>query len=349
MTSSNKKNLVFGAVTALLLLLAFEALCYVAYRVNPLSVFGWQYYDDAFVGLKPARGGVGWDAYGDEPRPSLRQFDQACASAFGDSFTHGDEVTHDEAWARIASDLLGCEIVNHGVGGFGTDQAYIRFQKTDPQTPVILLGVYQEMLRRNLSASWLFYGMQRGSTLKPYFTLSDAGLTEVPMPSELSVDSLKRYHDADRYYDVVRMKPPYSLALLRAVYYRAFRSELDKLRMLPPEKAYEDRHAFDLQMALVDRLRADAAKRAQRLSLVFFPTADQAERGIFPYKTLLDAMAAAHPDVCLIDPGPALHHASVQAGKPLAAPIGHFDAQGNRVIAEVVARRLRECGLIKQH
>ena len=344
--SSNKgKTALLWSVAMVLLLLTFEALSYLVYVANPLSAFGWQYYDAAFRDVKPARGALGWDAYGNSPRPSSGPHDHQCVTAFGDSFTHGDEVDHDQAWTALASGLLGCEIVNHGVGGYGTDQSFLRYIAIGPHTPVILLGVYQEMLRRNLSGSWLFYGMQRDATIKPYFTFKSGQLQQVPMPTNQSVEAIEAYHRADRYYGPYKMSAPYSLALIRAVYYRRSTAAMKMARILPPETAYEDAEALDLQTALTDRFRAVAAQRGQRFAMIFFPTAEQALAGDYPYESLVEAHAAHHPEDCLIDPGPALHAASVREGRSLAAPVGHFDAIGNRVIAEAVATGLRACGI----
>ena len=49
---------------------------------------------------------------------------------------------------------------------------------------------------------------------------------------------------------------------------------------------------------------------------------------------------SANPKGCLLS-----HEASVREGRPLAAPAGHFDAIGNKVIAEVVSARLQACGI----
>ncbi|MEI6115735.1 MAG: hypothetical protein WCP99_14340 [Burkholderiales bacterium] len=315
------------------------------YVVNPLSAFGWQYYDEAFREVKLARGAAGWDNYGKDPRPSSSPHDRPCVTTFGDSFTHGDEVGPDEAWSHLASERLGCGVANHGVGGYGTDQSLVRFNEVAPTTPVVLLGVYQEMLRRNLSASWLFYGMQRDATIKPFFTLASGKLQQVEMPASRSADAIKAYHSADRYYRPYHMQAPYSLSLLRAVYHRLSTPALNKQRMLPPESVYGDTEALALQSALMDRFRASLAQHGQHFALIFFPTADQAFAGDYPYESLLKSHAAHHPDDCLIDPGPALHEASVRAGRPLAAPAGHFDAIGNKVIAEVVSARLQACGI----
>lgn len=342
---SFRKSVLLWSITVVLLLLAFEGLSALVYFINPRSAFGWQYYDDAFRDVKPARGATGWDNYGKSPRPSSGQHNRPCVTTFGDSFTHGDEVGNDEAWSHLASERLGCEVANYGVGGFGTDQSLVRFNEIAPTTPVVILGVYQEMLRRNLSASWLFYGMQRDATIKPFFTLASGKLQQVEMPASNSIEAIKTYHSADRYYKPYRMGAPYSLALLRAVYYRRSTPALSKQRMLPPETAYNDTEALELQTALTDAIRASLALHGQHFALIFFPTGEQALAGHYPYQSLLESYAAKHPGDCLIDPGPALHEASVREGRQLSAPAGHFDVVGNKVISEVVSARLQACGI----
>lgn len=221
----------------------------------------------------------------------------------------------------------------------------MRYLETQAGAPVILLGVYQEMLRRNLSASWLFYGMQRETTIKPYFTHASGKLEQVSMPLNHSVDEIKAYHGADRYYRPYRMKAPYSIALLRAVYFRRTTASMKQAQIFPPEAVYEDPEALDLQIALTDRFREIAAQHGQRFAMIFFPTAEQALLGEYPYKRLMEALAARNPGDCLIDPGPALHQASLREGRALAAPVGHFDVIGNKVIAEVVNAGIRACGI----
>jgi hypothetical protein len=51
-------------------------------------------------------------------------------AAFGDSFVHGNEVADDAAWgARLEQLGPGVELLNHGVGGYGTDQALLLFRR----------------------------------------------------------------------------------------------------------------------------------------------------------------------------------------------------------------------------
>lgn len=49
--------------------------------------------------------------------------------AVGCSFTRGDEVAAREAWPARVARTWGVDVANLGVGGYGTDQAYLRFQR----------------------------------------------------------------------------------------------------------------------------------------------------------------------------------------------------------------------------
>jgi len=344
-----KKLVIFWAILLVILLLFIEALCYVVYVANPLSVFGWQYYKTAFQEVKPARSLAGWNSYGINPRPNPKQTQTRCVAAFGDSFTHGDEVEHAEAWSYLASEQLGCDIANYGVGGYGTDQAYVHYQDVKPVAPVVMLGVYQEMLRRNLAASWVFYGMQRDTTLKPYFTLKpDGSIKEIAAPTNLYTTNTQLHHQFDRYYAPFKMHAPYSIALLRAAYYRISAQAQSKVRIHPPENAFSDIQARQIQQAITTQFRHNAAQNNQRFALIFFPTAEQALAGNYPYQPLLTDHAKQYPEDCLIDTGPALHAESLKAGRALAAPKHHFDALANRVIALVVQERFVACGLVPE-
>jgi hypothetical protein len=49
--------------------------------------------------------------------------------AFGDSFTHGDEVPNQETWEYLLEQSRDeVEVMNFGVQGYGADQAYLRYK-----------------------------------------------------------------------------------------------------------------------------------------------------------------------------------------------------------------------------
>jgi len=60
---------------------------------------------------------------------------------FGDSSTHRSEVAFEETWGRVSERALEerevpAEVLNFGVGGYGTDQALLRLAA--PRAPVLL-------------------------------------------------------------------------------------------------------------------------------------------------------------------------------------------------------------------
>src|SRR5205085_3797443 len=93
------------------------------------------------------------------PRPAPSEPDRVCGTAFGDSFTYGDEVEEHEAWIHLLSRHFGCKIANYGMSGFGLDQAVLQYERVTPAGNLVILGLYVEMLRRAVAASWTFYDL----------------------------------------------------------------------------------------------------------------------------------------------------------------------------------------------
>ena len=56
-------------------------------------------------------------------------------STYGDSFTFCDQVCDDETWQYYLSDLTKSNVINFGVGGYGTDQAFIRIEREFDNNP----------------------------------------------------------------------------------------------------------------------------------------------------------------------------------------------------------------------
>ena len=51
-------------------------------------------------------------------------------AAFGDSFTHGDEVPNEDTWQEILMRAHpDVEAMNFGVGAYGLDQAFLHYQR----------------------------------------------------------------------------------------------------------------------------------------------------------------------------------------------------------------------------
>jgi len=226
------------------------------------------------------------DSSGSRPVPAFPEVGRACVSLYGDSFTYGAEVDHEHAWSNVLSLLLGCRVANYGVGGYGSDQATLRFElNTDDEAPVVVLGHLSENILRNVNRfRTLLYSESRWG-FKPRFVLdTPGGLELLPMPTP-APDQLQDFllhperHLADEYFvpggdsGLSHMSFPYTLSVLRALGHFHVRSELlgepwftDFYRPDHPSQGLE------ITARILERFVATAGSRGKAAVLVLIPT-----------------------------------------------------------------------------
>ena len=105
-------------------------------------------------------------------------------TTFGDSFTHGEEVKNEYTWQEQLTTLCPqLEVINFGVGGYGLDQAFLRY-KTEGKIyhpHIVLIGFMQENINRTVNVFRPFY--TEGIPLtKPRFILQNDALILLPNP-----------------------------------------------------------------------------------------------------------------------------------------------------------------------
>jgi len=339
MTATPSHPLKLFAACIFLMLCLIELVCFGFYKLNPGSMLDWRYYSPAFEHTHKPTPPYGWYSPDGLPRPVKTQLSSTCARAFGDSFTYGEEVYNsEEVWTSVASRELGCRIENYGVGGFGTDQALVLYESTKTNKPIIILGIYSEMLRRNLAASWLFYAGQKDRALKPYFKLNhQGGLEQISWPESNSSEDIRKYHHRDIFFKSFDVKFPYSWHLAKSIYYQI------KTR-LENKGVFFDKHvdALPLQLALLDEFKAQVDARGSEMVLVYFPSLAELADNNLSYSRQMKAYQAKHPKACVIDTGPALLEAT-KKGVGVGAQSGHFNSTGNAIVATEVAKGLKTC------
>lgn len=150
---------------------------YAEYLRDRDPVLGWPSAKDFGTGEFDARGSRLVPSFPDPSSPS-------CVAIFGDSFTWGAEVETHQAYGNVLADLLRCRVANYGIGGYGTDQAVIRFmEKIDDRAPIAILGHFSENIVRNVNQ---LRDLTSGSRFgfKPRFLVHDDGkLDRVPLPT----------------------------------------------------------------------------------------------------------------------------------------------------------------------
>ena len=107
-------------------------------------------------------------------------------AAFGDSFTHSSDVPDNAAWEVILERLdPRLEVLNFGVPGYGTDQAYLRYRELGVrfQPQVVLIGFMSDNISRIVNVYRPFFFYQSGLPLtKPRFVVRGGQLELLENP-----------------------------------------------------------------------------------------------------------------------------------------------------------------------
>ena len=338
MNKISKSHSIFYLLLFLIVLASIEVLCFAFYKFNPGSIFDWHFYDQAFDSTSRPTHSYGWSSPEPLPRPATFNGPD-CAVAFGDSFTYGEEIQIHETWEDQASFLLNCKISNYGVGGFGTDQAYLLYQDIKPQSPLVFIGLYPEMMKRNQAASWIFYGSQKDRPLKPYFYIENNSINLVTLPATNSIKEIKNYHRHDAFFHAYDVKFPYSYHIFNAVLIRARQILAKRIPLL------KDPTSIQLQTKIINKFKAAIEENQSKYAFVIFPSHIEIINGKFDSLNEMLQSGALTVNDCIIDPGPELHRALMQ-DKKIFAQMGHLSQLGNFIVANEVVKGIKSCRLL---
>ena len=366
MNETNKKRL-FYAITACLVLLTAETLSYFAIRV--LSGAG-VFYDPSkitqqYSGYLTMRDDyLGW--------PNSKQFSninvfasdgsrvdihyepsvKPCVSMFGDSFTWGDGVQHEKAWGAVLSSKLGCRVANFGVPGYGTDQAYMRYDSMGPRGDIVFLNHLSENIVRNVNQFRNLIYPGHEFALKPRFVLDEAEIRYVGIP-QIDTDRVQSFlHNPKGFLKHEWFLPggksgislvtfPYSLSLAHTIFNNHhIRAKLaDEPRHLEFYDLRHESRALLLTERIIDRYVAEAERRGQLPIVTVIPTCGdmkyQQQYGSLPYRPLTDH--ATTRGYNLIDFGVSLRQRlnGVDPESLYISCNGHFNEKGYAYLAEI--------------
>ncbi|MFL4971778.1 MAG: hypothetical protein ACJ8FM_14415 [Xanthobacteraceae bacterium] len=350
------RNFKFAALMAILVIAVVELQAWVFVRLAMWSGSLRFYPSDIFVrttdeqlARAAGRGLLGWPS-NEGPRAGPSEQKPVCGSAFGDSMTYGAEVEDDEAWVHLLSVRLGCTVANYAVPAYGLDQAVLRYEHSATEGKFVIVGVFLEMIRRSVAASWTFYAPVQPMAvyqIKPYFSLDGESLRLHAIPEPATRQAIAAHHVGDYYMrDVATVaKFPYALTAARGIYLRLVKTD-DYRRHT--EKYLDPAHPSGsgiLARRLLDRFAHTAQRRNARLAVVLVPSIGR----LLVDDVWTDQFArdlTGRAETCVIDLKPILRdYARSLAGKIPTAPKGHYTAQANRWMADGVAAGLGGCGI----
>ena len=280
----------------------------------------------------------------------------------GDSFTFGEQISDSETYqALLERRHRSLEVLNFGVGGYGTDQALLRFRRVAPGLggEVAVLGILLENIGRNVNRYRPLWHPNSGATgAKPRFVLTGDVLTGdalagdalelVPLPYATRAELLASVLDGSVLEQLAERehwlhRPRLGLAahsnLARiAAGYLAYSARTPRRLWLDAEgepyrltlaliQAFADEArelGFARSLVLIFPQRSDVAGLIEREDRYWAGFTDELERRGIEHIDLVGPLAARHLE-CEADPS----QGTVWYGS-------HLSSVGNAVVADLV-------------
>ena len=280
-------------------------------------------------------------------------------ATFGDSFTHGEEVKNDDTWQeQLNRRDHNLEVINFGVGGYGLDQAFLRY-KTEGKIyhpRIVLIGFMQENINRTVNVFRPFY--TEGIPLtKPRFILQNDALILLPNPlTELTAcrellnnpaPLLSQLGENDFHFSVRNkasffdFSPSFRINKLvyQTLYKRYYDKSIYKNGYLNPKA-----EAFVISRKLFDEFYAEAQRNNSLPIIVLFPCREDIYR-YFKNKTkiyapLIDYYVSQH--YRFIDLLDAFEKYAQSVPLKDLFMQDHYSPLGNSIVAQFMLDYLKE-------
>ena len=222
--------------------------------------------------------------YSATPKPGVIR-----VAAFGNSFVYCNEVDNANAWPELVEQMYPqLEVLNYGVGGYGVDQAFLRFlaegSRLSPQ--VVLIGFAPVDLSRVVNVYRRFWSNREIPLIKPRYLLDDDGnLVLEPSPARVPSDYVPYLADPRRVIDLgihdqwyepaIYQDPLYdysaTVRLATGLWIRLRRRYVGQERLVRGGLFNPASTAFRIQLALFERFAAAVRARGARPIVVLFP------------------------------------------------------------------------------
>ena len=276
-------------------------------------------------------------------------------AVFGDSFSHGDDVQNDAAWTAVwGKSNSNIEVLNFGVPGYGTDQAYLHYQRDGKafSPDIAVLGIMSENLNRNVNAFISFYGYGWPNT-KPRFEFSDDGAFilhenafRTPSDYRALIDdlptTLRKLGEHDWWYNA-KYKPGVmdKSSLYRLLHYGYILLQYPWVTDSQGLYNKESEH-YKILLQIIQRFSEEALESNSIPVIVLFPAievlAQYRQDGSFAYSALVDDLknqSIRHVDVL---------NGFIKYGEDLDVPElvpGHYSVTGNKIAARYIDEELQ--------
>jgi lysophospholipase L1-like esterase len=320
------------------------------------NVLGWPF---------PTRfGGKVFDSTGSRRIPAFEDPNQHqnCVSLYGDSFTFGTDVDHEHAWGNVLSQQLNCRIANFASGGYGTDQAYLRFQHNHKdKSSIVVLGHTSIDIIRNLTRNRDLCSSNMNYALKPRFILDVQGklkLIPIPKLSEkayqklVGLDSpqLELVHEnflPDGYTGMTKLQLPYIYAVLKNLNDFRLRS---KLAQRPSHAEFYTKghplRGLEITTQIIKSFFHDAKQQDRSAAVILFATIGDLKfykkNHLWTYQNLMEALDTHNIPYLNVGEHLLKYLGQRKVGEIFHTPLGgHYNEEGNQVVADFVYAHIK--------
>lgn len=330
----------------------FDAILGWSIRPNSYIVEDGTPYESNEIGVRAER------SYALTPPPGITRI-----AVFGPSFAHADDVALADSWPYLLEhsrpDL---EVMNWGVGGYGTDQAFLRYTTQGAAyKPHIVIIVYEEdNLRRNVNRYRPFVHPETRLPLtKPIFIPDGDGLVLLENPFH-SLATLRHtaLENPSYFLDQVcphdffcireRYEPLPTDGLFGSRVLRTLAFEMRYRGMLPYLTSWQESYADPFQVEVTLRLLTLFARTVRQngsiplvLVCAYRPTFEEHAVGNPPmYQGLIDQLRQREIPVLDLAPKFVAANQGSSDFTGYFAPGGHYNEAGNRVVSQAVLNYL---------
>jgi len=289
-----------------------------------------------------------------EPAPGTLRI-----AIFGDSFTHGDDVSYEESWGAILEDILNqsglhAEVLNLGGVGYAMDQAFLRWRKHGkPLNPdLVLFGFQNSNIKRNMNLIRMLYSPGTGIIFtKPRFIFKSDTLQLInspTVPPQDLVNIFKNWHEWElRKHEFFFQESNYSHHPLYKSRLASFVITGLTTKFSSRRKEYDffapHSSSGKLALRIIEAFNHEVEQEGGRFLIVHIPTKKPLKRLMesdpLKYHDLLETLRASYD---LLDPAPALiDQADIHGlNALLASGSSHYSKIANEAVAQTVATAL---------
>ena len=312
--------------------------------------------------------GLFFDQIGARPSPAFPDpFQESCVALYGDSYTQS-EVVEQYAWGDLLAKKINCRVNNFGVGGYGTDQSYLRFLRNiSDSSDIVILNHMSENIVRNVNQFRDYMYSHGGMGFKPRFVLNEEDeLQLIEMPAFNEQEYADFFIQPDKYLKHDYFVPggeagqqffkfPYTFNLIKAFHHIRIKAKLKKIRGRSSEyyfDLYNPDHptsALFITAAIMKNFVNEAKERGQKPVLTILPMPYDfihfRKTGKWPYQNLIDLLEQQQLKVLNVGAYMMDSIGDQDLCGFFTDCFGHPNKKGDQLIANAIYEYLKDQGL----